>query len=91
MRFLSELGTGGILADAMGLGKTVQVLAHVLDERARGALTGPTLVVAPTSLVGNWCAEAERFAPELNVVALQGEGSARAPVRGGKLPVPTSR
>lgn len=72
MRFLSELGTGGILADDMGLGKTVQVLAHVLDERARGALTRPTLVVAPTSLVGNWCAEAERFAPELKVVALQG-------------------
>ncbi len=72
MRFLSELGTGGILADDMGLGKTVQVLAHLLDERARGALTRSTLVVAPTSLVGNWCAEAERFAPELNVVALQG-------------------
>ena len=72
MRFLSELGTGGILADDMGLGKTVQVLAHVLDERARGALDRPTLVVAPTSLVGNWCAEAERFAPELKVVALQG-------------------
>ncbi|MDW7748287.1 SNF2-related protein, partial [Halomonas sp.] len=62
MRFLSELGTGGILADDMGLGKTVQVLAHLLDERARGALARPTLVVAPTSLVGNWCAEAERFA-----------------------------
>ncbi|MGJ7456810.1 SNF2-related protein [Halomonas sp. RA08-2] len=72
MRFLSELDTGGILADDMGLGKTVQVLAHVLDERARGALVGPTLVVAPTSLVGNWCAEAARFAPELAVVALQG-------------------
>ena len=72
MRFLSELGTGGILADDMGLGKTVQVLAHVLDERARGALTRPTLVVAPTSLVGNWCAEAERFAPQLKAVALQG-------------------
>nr|WP_255775080.1 DEAD/DEAH box helicase [Halomonas alkalisoli] len=72
MRFLAELGTGGILADDMGLGKTIQVLAHVLDERARGALKGPTLVVAPTSLVGNWCAETARFAPELNVVALQG-------------------
>ncbi|WP_299316827.1 DEAD/DEAH box helicase [uncultured Halomonas sp.] len=72
LRFLSELDTGGILADDMGLGKTVQVLAHVLDERARGALQGPVLVVAPTSLVGNWCAEAARFAPGLEVVALQG-------------------
>ncbi|WP_181870783.1 DEAD/DEAH box helicase [Vreelandella rituensis] len=72
LRFLAELGTGGILADDMGLGKTVQVLAHVLDERARGALNGPTLVIAPTSLVGNWCAEAARFAPDLQVVALQG-------------------
>ena len=72
LRFLSELGTGGILADDMGLGKTVQVLAHVLDERARGSLKGPTLVIAPTSLVGNWCTEAARFAPDLQVVALQG-------------------
>ncbi|WP_163560834.1 DEAD/DEAH box helicase [Halomonas sp. NO4] len=72
MRFLSELGTGGILADDMGLGKTVQVLAHLLDERARGELERPILVVAPTSLVGNWCVEAARFAPELKVVALQG-------------------
>ncbi len=44
----------------------------MLDERARGALQGPVLVVAPTSLVGNWCAEAARFAPELEVMALQG-------------------
>ncbi len=72
LRFLSELETGGILADDMGLGKTVQVLAHLLDERARGVLEGPVLVVAPTSLVGNWCAEAARFAPELRVLALQG-------------------
>ncbi|NOG32685.1 DEAD/DEAH box helicase [Halomonas sp. TBZ9] len=72
LRFLSELGTGGILADDMGLGKTVQILAHVLNERARGGLEGPTLVIAPTSLVGNWCTEAARFAPSLKVVALQG-------------------
>ncbi|HSH47071.1 MAG TPA: SNF2-related protein, partial [Halomonas sp.] len=72
MRFLAELDTGGILADDMGLGKTIQVLAHLLDERRRGALQGPSLVVAPTSLVGNWCAEAARFAPELSVLALQG-------------------
>jgi len=72
LRFLAELEVGGILADDMGLGKTVQVLAHVLDERARGALDGPVLVVAPTSLVGNWCAEAARFCPEWRVLALQG-------------------
>nr|WP_281504523.1 DEAD/DEAH box helicase [Chromohalobacter sarecensis] len=77
LRFLSELDTGGILADDMGLGKTVQVLAHLLDERARGALQGPALVIAPTSLVGNWCAEAERFAPGLKVVALQGDKAQR--------------
>ncbi len=91
MRFLSELGTGGILADDMGLGKTVQVLAHVLDERARGALTGPTLVVAPTSLVGNWCAEAERFAPELNVVACRGGRLSASASSRRRFPVPTSR
>ncbi|GAA3899684.1 hypothetical protein GCM10022228_07690 [Halomonas cibimaris] len=71
MRFLAELDTGGILADDMGLGKTIQVLAHILDERARGTLTAPVLVVAPTSLVGNWWSETAHFAPELTVVALQ--------------------
>ena len=77
MRFLAELDTGGILADDMGLGKTIQVLAHLLDERQRGALQGPSLVVAPTSLVGNWCAETARFAPGLSVLALQGSKAQR--------------
>ena len=71
MRRLAVLQTGGILADDMGLGKTIQVLAHILDERARGTLSGPVLVVATTSLVGNWCAEAARFCPGLNVLSLQ--------------------
>lgn len=77
LRFLSELSTGGILADDMGLGKTIQILAHVLDERSRGELRGPVMVVAPTSLVGNWCAEAARFAPTLSVLALQGAKASR--------------
>lgn len=59
---LAEAGLGGCLADDMGLGKTLQSLA-VLLARAAG---GPALVVAPTSVCGNWRAEVERFAPSLN-------------------------
>lgn len=71
LRWLSLLGFGGILADDMGLGKTVQVLAHIADERARTQPSGPVLVVATTSLVANWCAEAARFCPQLRVLHLQ--------------------
>ncbi len=58
---LAEAGLGAVLADDMGLGKTLQALA-VLLQRAPG---GAALVVAPTSLTGNWLAEARRFAPAL--------------------------
>ncbi|MGT2436069.1 DEAD/DEAH box helicase [Bradyrhizobium betae] len=69
---LRESGLGGILADDMGLGKTVQVLALIALEKARGHLTNPVLVVAPTSLMTNWSAEARKFAPELKVLVLHG-------------------
>ena len=72
LNFLSDAGLGGVLADDMGLGKTVQVLAHLVAEKARGRLDLPALVVAPTSLVGNWRDEAARFAPDLNVLVLHG-------------------
>lgn len=68
---LRESGLGGVLADDMGLGKTVQLLALFALEKARGR-TGPSLVVAPTSLMGNWLNEAKRFAPELKVLLLHG-------------------
>ena len=58
---LAESGFGAVLADDMGLGKTVQTLALLLH-RAAG---GPALVVAPTSVCGNWLLEAARFAPGL--------------------------
>ena len=61
---LAECGLGGCLADDMGLGKTVQLLALLLQRAGRG----PSLVVAPASVCGNWCAEAARFAPSLRVV-----------------------
>ena len=67
LQFLREYGLGGILADDMGLGKTVQALAHILIEKLAGRLAHPVLVVAPTSVVPNWKAEAARFAPQLRV------------------------
>ena len=62
---LWRLGLGGILADDMGLGKTVQTLALITHARAENPELGPFLVVAPTSVVPNWDAEAIKFAPHL--------------------------
>ncbi len=73
LSFLSDLGLGGILADDMGLGKSVQTLALLDHERVAQGVpgapprTGPTLLVCPMSLVGNWQREAERFTPDLAV------------------------
>ena len=50
----------------MGLGKTIQVLALLLTVAGRGGERRPSLIVAPASLLANWAAEAERFAPSLN-------------------------
>lgn len=63
---------GGILADDMGLGKTLQTIAHILVEKLAGRLEHPVLVVAPTSLVGNWKRELCKFAPSLSVLVLHG-------------------
>lgn len=70
--FLADANLGGVLADDMGLGKTVQVLAHLLAEKQRGRMAQPALVIAPTSLVGNWRDEAARFAPDLRVLVVHG-------------------
>jgi superfamily II DNA or RNA helicase len=69
---MCELGLGGCLADDMGLGKTVQVIALHLHRRPLEA--GPTLVVCPTSLLGNWQRELARFAPEVPVRRYHGGG-----------------
>ena len=61
---LAEAGFGACLADDMGLGKTLQAIAVLLAR----ASSGPALVVAPTSVCGNWRAELERFAPSLHVM-----------------------
>ncbi|MGH9022951.1 MAG: DEAD/DEAH box helicase, partial [Acidimicrobiia bacterium] len=63
LAFLDRSGLGGCLALDMGLGKTPVVLAHLLDTRG----DGPALVIAPSAVIGNWAAEAARFAPALQV------------------------
>ncbi len=65
LAYLESLGLGACLADDMGLGKTVQVIATVLQDRDSNPGGGPTLLVAPTSVLGNWQREVRRFAPTL--------------------------
>ncbi len=70
--FLERLGLGACLADDMGLGKTIQVLAAMIHDRLHHPGSAPTLLVAPTSVLGNWLREARRFAPTLKVVIHHG-------------------
>lgn len=68
MLFLRKFGLGGILADDMGLGKTIQFMAYLAyvkeQEKCEG---GPSLLICPTSVIGNWEKELSRFAPSLRV------------------------
>ena len=72
MQFLRENKFGGILADEMGLGKTLQTLAFIHSRHANRELSGPVLIVCPTSLVFNWLSEAKKWTPDLKVTALHG-------------------
>ena len=70
LAFLWQHQLGGILADDMGLGKTVQSLALISHARQADPASPPFLIVAPTSVVSNWAAEAAKFAPDLKVVLI---------------------
>jgi len=72
LQFLREQNLSGILADDMGLGKTAQALSHLLLEKESGRMNQPSLIVMPTSLIYNWRREAQKFAPDLKVLSLQG-------------------
>lgn len=72
LQFLRENHLGGVLADDMGLGKTVQTLAHLQCEKENGRMINASLIIAPTSLVGNWYEEASRFTPSLRVGIFHG-------------------
>lgn len=72
LQYLERLGLNPCLADDMGLGKTLEVIACLLKEREAGEGLPPTLVIAPTSVLGNWHREIGRFAPGLRVLVHQG-------------------
>jgi SNF2 family DNA or RNA helicase len=69
LEHLHRFGLGACLADDMGLGKTIELIAFLLHEREGRGLDGPgpTLLISPMSVVGNWQREFERFAPSLRV------------------------
>jgi SNF2-related domain/SNF2 Helicase protein/Helicase conserved C-terminal domain len=86
LQMLERLGLGACLADDMGLGKTATVLALLQNEHLTtaaepgmkgGAEGGPTLVICPTSVAGNWARESERFTPDLAVLMHHGATRAR--------------
>jgi SNF2 family DNA or RNA helicase len=77
LQYLEQLGLNGCLADDMGLGKTIQVIARLLQEREQAQAAGvknlpPTLLIAPTSVVGNWYHEIKKFAPQLQAAIHHG-------------------
>ncbi len=78
---LTRLGLGACLADDMGLGKTIQVLALLLVLKREQTNSRPSVLVAPASLLSNWAAEAQRFAPDLRVLIVHPSAMSAADLR----------
>ncbi len=77
LSFLEQWGLGACLADDMGLGKTIQLIAFLLSLQEKKALEAPTLLVCPTSVLGNWEREVKKFGPSLKVMLHHGDGRAK--------------
>ncbi|MDZ7952598.1 DEAD/DEAH box helicase [Nostoc sp. DedQUE09] len=73
LSFLERWGLGACLADDMGLGKTIQFIAFLLHLKEQDVLENPTLLVCPTSVLGNWEREVNKFAPSLKILQYHGD------------------
>ncbi|CAI7899530.1 unnamed protein product [Closterium sp. NIES-53] len=82
---LWQNGLNGILADQMGLGKTVQTIAFLAHLMSHG-IFGPFLVVAPLSTLSNWVNEVKRFVPTANVLLYHGSKDVRTELREKHMP-----
>lgn len=78
LKTLAFYGFGGILADEMGLGKTLQAIAFLTSEKGNG----PSIVIAPTSLLYNWKSEIETFSKDLNSIVISGTKKVREELLG---------
>ena len=72
LQYLDALGLNGCLADDMGLGKSAQVIVRLVNEKESTQSVPPTLLIAPTSVVGNWVHEIAKFAPHLRAMVHHG-------------------
>jgi SNF2 family DNA or RNA helicase len=72
LQYLERLGLNGCLADDMGLGKSIQVIAQLVTEKESTEKVPPTLLIAPMSVVGNWQKEIKKFAPHLQTLVHHG-------------------
>ncbi len=76
LNFLDDFNFGGCLADDMGLGKSVQIIAFILSQRTKSS-HNTNLVVVPTTLIFNWQAEVKKFAPDIKILTMYGAGRAK--------------
>ena len=77
LAFLERWGLGACLADDMGLGKTIELIAFLVHLQEENALKAPTLLVCPTSVLGNWEREVRKFGPTLKVLVHHGDKRAK--------------
>ncbi|MGK7873895.1 MAG: DEAD/DEAH box helicase [Xenococcaceae cyanobacterium] len=73
LAFLERWNLGACLADDMGLGKTIELIAFMLNLKAQDALSNPTLLVCPTSVLNNWEREVKKFSPTLSTLIHHGD------------------
>ncbi len=77
LKTLSDYGLSGILADDMGLGKTLQIITLICSDLEKHPRSKPSIIVTPSSLIYNWKAECEKFAPHLRVQLITGNSRER--------------